>query len=73
MGGAGAGPCPRGGPAQPELLLCWESLSLHPAPRAACKQVPDTSPPSGVLDGDWEGREEAAHSSWFHRPCVAKH
>lgn len=33
------------GEAQPELLVCWESLSLHPTPRAGCRRVPDTSSP----------------------------
>lgn len=49
----GAGLVSAPGEAQPELLVCWESLSLHPTPRAGCKWV--SSPPCDVLGGT--GRE----------------
>lgn len=69
MDGAGLVPAP--GEAQPELLVWWESLSLHPTPWAGCEWVPNAGPPCSVLGGDREGRKEAAHSSCFWLVCLA--
>lgn len=53
----GAGLVSAPGEAQPELLVCWESLSLHPTPWAGCRWVPDTS---SVLGGS-EREEKRLH------------
>lgn len=64
----GAGPIPAPGEAQPELLVFWESLSLHPTPWAGCEWVPTPALPAVFSAG--QGGQERGCTFQFLLACL---